>query len=100
MIITVHGTYQEETSFDAEFDHRHQNYEVQINADAVAADIDQVVPIPDAKKVFPELNNSSSQAMSKVPKNVTSVTNPPNNPPNSSSITDIPYRDAAFGRHH
>ena len=49
-----------------------------------------MVPIPDAKKAIPELNNSSPQAMSMVAKNVTSVTNPPNNPPNPSSITDIP----------
>ena len=77
-------------SFDAEFDPRHQNYEVQIDADAVVADTDQVVPIPDAKKATSELNNSSPQAMSMVAKNVTSVTNPPNNPPNPSSITDIP----------
>ena len=77
-------------SFDAEFDPRHQNYEVQIDADAVVADTDQVVPIPDAKKTIPELNKSSPQAMSIVAKNVTSVTNLPNNPPNPSSITDIP----------
>ena len=77
-------------SFDAEFDPRHQNYEVQVDADAVVADTDQVVPIPDARKSIPDLNNSSPQAMSMVAKNVTSVTNPPNNPPNPSSITDIP----------
>ena len=73
-------------SFDAKFDPRHQNYEVQIDGDAVVADTDQVVPIPDAKKTIPELDNSSPQAMSMVAKNVTSVTNPPN----PSSITDIP----------
>ena len=78
-------------SFDAEFDPRHQNYEVQVVANTVEADIDQVVPIPDAKKAIPELNNSSPQAMSMVAKNVTSVTNLPNNPPNPSSITDIPF---------
>ena len=77
-------------SFDAEFDPRHQNYEVQIDADADVADIDQVVPIPDAKEATSELNNSSPQVMSMVAKNVTSVTKPPNNPPNPSSITDIP----------
>ena len=49
-----------------------------------------MVPIPDAKKATPELDNSSPQAKSMVAKNVTSVTNPPNNPPNPSSITDIP----------
>ena len=49
-----------------------------------------MVSIPDAKKAIPELNNSSPQAMSMVAKNVTSVTKPPNNPPNLSSITDIP----------
>ena len=49
-----------------------------------------MVPIPDTKETTPELNNSSPQAMSKVAKNVTSVTKPPNNPPNPSSITDIP----------
>ena len=42
------------------------------------------------RRAIPELNNSSPQAMSMVAKNVTSVTNPPNNPPNSSSIIDIP----------
>ena len=77
-------------SFDAEFDPRQQNDEIQVDADAVVADADQVVPIPDAKKTIPELNNSSPQAMSMVAKNVTSVTNLPNNPPNPSSITDIP----------
>ena len=77
-------------SFDAEFYPRHQNYEVQVDADAVVAETNQVKPIPDAKKTFPELNNSSLQAMSMVAKNVTSVTNLPNNPPNPSSITDIP----------
>ena len=49
-----------------------------------------MVPIPDAKEATPELNNSSPQVMSMVAKNVTSVTKPPNNPPNPSSITDIP----------
>ena len=82
--------YLSKLSFDAEFDPRHQNYEVQVDADAVVADTDQVVLIPDTKKVTSELNNSSPQAMSMVAKNVTSVTNPPNNPPNPSSITDIP----------
>ena len=51
---------------------------------------EQVKPIPDARKVFSELNNSSPQAKSMVAKNDTSVTNLPNNPPNPSSITDIP----------
>ena len=77
-------------SFDAEFDPKHQNYEIPIDVDAVVADADQVVPIPDAKKATSELNNSSPQAMSMIAKNVTSVTNPPNNPPNPSSITEIP----------
>ena len=77
-------------SFDAEFDPRHQNYEVQADADAVLVEAEQVKPIPDARNVFCELNNSSPQAKSIVAKNVTSVTNPPNNPPNPSSITDIP----------
>ena len=73
-------------SFDAEFDPRHSNYEVQVDPNTVDADVDQVVPIPDAKETIPELNNSSPQAMSMV----TSITNLPNNPPNPSSITDIP----------
>ena len=77
-------------SFDVEFDPRHQNYEVQVAADADVADFEQVVPIPDAKEATSELNNSSPQVMSMVAKNVTSVTKPPNNPPNSSSVTDIP----------
>ena len=77
-------------SFDAEFDPGHQNYEVQIDADAVVADTGQVVPIPGEKKATPKLNNSSPQVMSMVAKNVTSVTNLPNNPPNPSSIPDIP----------
>ena len=64
-------------SFDAEFNPKHKNYDVPIDADAVVADTDQVVPIPDAKKATSELNNSSPQAMSMVAKNVTSVTNPP-----------------------
>ena len=42
------------------------------------------------RKPPPELNNSSPQAMAMVAKNVTSVTKLPNNPPNPSSITDIP----------
>ena len=90
-----------------------QNYEVQIDADAVVADTDQVVPIPDARKAIPELNNSSPQVISMVAKNVTAVTNQPNNPPNPSSITDITLmneekpgkkpedeEDATFGGHH
>ena len=80
-------------SFDAEFDPRHQNYESQVAVEAELADLadfEQVVPIPDTKETTPELNNSSPQAMSMVAKNVTSVTKPPNNPPNPSSITDIP----------
>ena len=80
-------------SFDAEFDPRHQNYDTQLVADAEIADLadfEQVVPIPDTKETTPELNNSSPQVMSMVAKNVTSVTKPPNNPPNPSSITDIP----------
>ena len=77
-------------SFDAEFDPRHQNYEGQADADAVLVEAEQVKPIPDARNVFSELNNSSPQAKSMVAKNITSVTNLPNNPPNPSSITDIP----------
>ena len=77
-------------SFDAEFDPRHQNYEVQIDADAVVADTDQVVPIPNARKAIPDLDNSSPQVKSMVAKNVTSVTNLPNNPPNPNSVTHIP----------
>ena len=80
-------------SFDAEFDPRHQNYESQVAVEAELADLadfEQVVPIPDTKETTPELNNSSPQAMSMVARNVTSVTKPPNNPPNPSSITDIP----------
>ena len=100
-------------SLDAEFDPRHQNYEVQVAADADVADFEQVVPIPNAKEASSELNNSSPQAMSMVAKNITSVTKPPNNPPNPSSITDIPvmneektgwetwrWRDVTFGGHH
>ena len=48
-------------SFDAEFDPRHQNYEVQADADAVLVEAEQVKPIPDARKIFSELNNSSPQ---------------------------------------
>ena len=80
-------------SFDAEFDPRHQNYEVQIDADADVADTDQVVPIPHEKKATSELTNSSPQAMSIVAKNVTSIPKPPNNPPNPSSVRDIPLRN-------
>ena len=54
------------------------------------ADFEQVVPIPDTKETTPGQNNSSPQAMSMVARNVTSVTKLPNNPPNPSSITDIP----------
>ena len=75
---------------ETEFDPRQQNYEVQIDADTDAADTNQVVPIPCAKEVTSELNNSSPQAMSMVAKNVTSIPKLPNNPPNPSSITDIP----------
>ena len=39
-------------SFDAEFDPRHQNYEVQADADAVLVEAEQVKPIPDARKSF------------------------------------------------
>ena len=80
-------------SFDAEFDPRHQNYETQITADADIADLadfEQVVPIPDEKETTPGQNNSPPQVMSMVAKNVTSVTKPPINPPNPSSLTDIP----------
>ena len=49
-----------------------------------------MVPIPYAKETNSELNNSSPQAMSMVAKNVTSFPKLPNNPPNPSSITDIP----------
>ena len=49
-----------------------------------------MVPIPCAKEATSELNNSSPQAMSMVAKNVTSIPKLPNNPPNPSSITDIP----------
>ena len=77
-------------SFDTEFDPKQQNCEVPIDIDAIVADTDQVVPVPDARKATLELSNSSPQAMSMVSKNVTSVTNLPNNPPNPNSITDIP----------
>ena len=80
-------------SFDAEFDPRHQDYEMQVDADAVMVEADQVKPIPDARNVLSELINSSPQAKSMITKNVTSVTNLPNNPPNPSSITDIPLMD-------
>ena len=43
---------EEKLSFDAEFDPRHQNYEVQADADAVIADADHMVPIPDAREIF------------------------------------------------
>ena len=49
-----------------------------------------MVPIPCAKEATSELNNSSPQAISMLAKNVTSTQNPPNNPPNPSSLTDIP----------
>ena len=75
---------------DTEFDPRQQNYEVQIDADADIADTDQVVPIPCAKEATSELNNSSPPTMSMVAKNVTLNPKPPNNPPNPSSLTDIP----------
>ena len=75
---------------DTEFDPRQQNYEVQIDADADIADTDQVVPIPCAKEATSELNNSSPPTESMVAKNVTLNPKPPNNPPNSSSLTDIP----------
>ena len=80
-------------SFDAEFDPRHPNYESQVAVEAELADLadfEQVVPIPDTKETTPGQNNSSPQAISMVARNVTSVTKPPNNPPNPSSITDIP----------
>ena len=63
---------------------------MQVDADAVMVEADQVKPIPDARNVLSELINSSPQVKSMITKNVTSVTNPPNNPPNPSSITDIP----------
>ena len=75
---------------DTGFDPRQQNYEVEIDADAVVADIDQVVPIPCVKEATSELENSSPQAMSMVAKYVTSIPKLPNNPPNPSSVTDIP----------
>ena len=49
-------------SFDAEFDPRHQNYEMQANADAVLVEAEQVKPITDERNAFSELNNSSPQA--------------------------------------
>ena len=53
-------------SFDVEtdFDPTKQNSDVQINADADVADINQVIPIPCAKEATSELNNSSPQAIS------------------------------------
>ena len=77
-------------SFDAEFDPRHHNYEVQADAEAVLTDDGQVKPILDVRGISSEGNNNSLQAESLVAKNVTSVTNPPSNPPNPSSISDIP----------
>ena len=52
-----------------EFDPSKQNSDV----DADIADTTQVVPIPYAKETTSELTNSSSQAMSMVAKNVTSI---------------------------
>ena len=78
-------------SFDEnEFDPTRQNSDVQMDANADVAGTTQVVPIPYAKETTSELNNSSPQAMSMVPKNVTSIPKLPNNPPNPSSIIDIP----------
>ena len=67
-----------------------KNYEVPIDADADIADTDQVVPIPCAKEATSELNNSSPPTASMVAKNVTLNPKLPNNPPNPSSLTDIP----------
>ena len=82
-------------SFDdeTEFDPRQQNYEVQPDTDADVAETDQVVHIPCPKEATSTLNNSSPQVMSMVTKNVTSIPKPSNNPPNPSSITDIPLMD-------
>ena len=68
---------------ETEFDPTKQNSDVQINADAHVADTNQVVPIPCAKEATSELNN-------RLAKNVTSIQNLPNNPPNPSSLTHIP----------
>ena len=75
---------------ETEFDPTKQNSDVQIDADADVADTNQVVPIPCTKEATSELNNSSPQAISMFAKNVTSIQNLPNNPPNPSSFTDIP----------
>ena len=75
---------------ETEFDPRKQDYDVQSNADADIADATQVVPIPCAKEATFKLNNSSPQAISMLAKNVTSTSHLPNNPPNPSSLTDIP----------
>ena len=72
---------------ETEFDPTKQDYDVQADADADIADTTQVVPIPCAKEATSELNNSSPQAISMLAKNVTSTQNPPNNPPNPSSLT-------------
>ena len=77
-------------SVETEFDPTKQNSDVPINADADVADTNQVVPIPCAKEATSELNNSSPQAISMLAKNVTSIQNPLNNPPNPTSLTDIP----------
>ena len=49
-------------SFDAEFDPRHYNYDVQIDVDVVIADADHMVPIPDARKIFSEMHKSHKSA--------------------------------------
>ena len=75
---------------ETEFDPTKQNSDIPIDADADTAETNQVVPIPCPKEATSELNNSSPQAISTIAKHVTSIPNLPDNPPNPSSLTDIP----------
>ena len=75
---------------ETDFNSTRANFDIQEYADADIADTTQVTTIPCTKETTSELKTSSPQALSKLAKNVTSIQNLPNNPPNPSSFTDTP----------
>ena len=75
---------------ETEFNPTEVNFDVPADIDADQDDTTQVVTIPCSREATSELNNSSPQALSMFPKNVTSTQNLPNTQPKPNSFTDSP----------
>ena len=73
---------------EIDFNSTRANFDVHPDIDADIADTTQVTTIPCTTEITSEQKTSSPQALSILAKNVTSIQNPPNDPPNPSYFTD------------